>query len=348
MGLAAIETFMPSTRIFVGTSGFSYPDWRGTFYPPDLKKYKMHELQFLAEFFDFCEINNSFYRPVNPETAKKWCQYVSNNETFQFTAKLTEVFTHAPGRGNKESSSAETIRYTMEDVEDAKKGFEPMASAGRLGALLLQFPVSFKYTEGNWDHLIDVLHLFREYPLATEVRHKTWADPLVLKTLQQENVAFCNIDQTRLGQTLEGTEYVTAQLAYLRLHGRSKEWFTAKNRDVRYDYLYSRESLQKIKGKIERMAGVAERTFVAANNHPRGQAAANAVELKSLLSGNKVSAPETLVKTYPILEEFGVPENVADLTTSQEEKPAPLAETRPLRRKIRKGKTSEDQRDLPL
>jgi len=68
------------SRILVGTSGFSYPDWHGTFYPPDLKKRKIHELQFLAEFFDFCEINNSFYRPVNPEIAKKWCEYVANNE----------------------------------------------------------------------------------------------------------------------------------------------------------------------------------------------------------------------------------------------------------------------------
>jgi|SRR5436190_2079528 len=123
---------------------------------------------------------------------KKWCEYVANNKEFQFTAKLTEVFSHAPGRGNKESSSAETIRYTAQDIEDAKKGFEPIASAGRLGALLLQFPISFKYTEGNWDHLIDVLHLFRDYPLAIEVRHKTWADPSVLKALQEENIAFCN------------------------------------------------------------------------------------------------------------------------------------------------------------
>lgn len=308
----------------------------------------MHELQFLAEFFDFCEINNSFYRPVNPETAKKWCQYVVNNERFQFTAKLTEVFTHAPGRGNKKSSSAETIRYTAQDIEDAKNGFEPMANAGRLGAVLLQFPISFKYTEGNWDHLIDVLHLFREYPLAVEVRHKTWADPLVLKALQEENVAFCNIDQTRLGETLEGTEYVTAPLAYLRLHGRSKEWFTAKNRDARYDYLYSKDSLQKVKGKIEKMARSAKKTFVAANNHPRGQAAANAVELKSLLSGNKVSAPDILMKTYPALEEFAVPETMTDLPPTQEQQSAPGTATRRIRGKIDKGKTGEGQQELPL
>lgn len=293
-------------RILIGTSGFSYPDWRGTVYPPDLKKRKIHELEFLSEFFDFCEINNSFYRPVSPDVARKWCQYVANNKEYQFTAKLTEVFSHAPGRDRKKSSSAETIKYTPQDVEDAKKGFDPIANAGRLGALLLQFPISFKHTEGNWDHLIDVLHLFRGYLLAVEVRHKTWSDPLVLKALESENVAFCNIDQTRLGETLEGTEYVTAPIAYLRLHGRSKDWFTAKNRDERYDFLYSKGSLEKIKSKVQNMAVKAEKTFVAANNHPKGQAAVNAVELKSLLFDKKVRAPETLVKSYPELEEFAV------------------------------------------
>jgi uncharacterized protein YecE (DUF72 family) len=331
---------MAEQRIFVGTSGFSYPDWHGTFYPPNFKQLKMHELQFLAQFFDFCEINNTFYRPVNPATSRKWCQYVTNNKEFQFTAKLTEVFTHAPGRGNKKSSSAETIRYTAQDIEDAKRGFEPIMSAARLGALLLQFPISFKYTEANWDHLIDVLHLFHEYPLAVEVRHKTWADSLVLKALQEERIAFCNTDQTRLGESLEGTEYVTAPFAYLRLHGRSKEWFTAKNRDARYDYLYSKQSLQKVKGKIEKMADAADKIFVAANNHPRGQAAANAVELKSLLSVGKVSAPEALMKTYPVLEEFAVPYVVASSATQS----GPASP----RRKATKGKPGEGQQNLLL
>src|SRR5581483_8788837 len=137
--------------------------------------------------------------------------------------------------------------------------------------------------------------------------------------------------------------------AYLRLHGRSKEWFTAKNRDARYDYLYSKESLQKVKGKIESMATEAEVTFVATNNHPRGQAAANAVELKSLLSGEKVSAPETLVKTYPVLEEFAVPESMGDLTTPQDENSVTRQnETRTQRGKRKKEKTNEAQQDLPL
>src|SRR5579859_1858895 len=121
------------SRILIGTSGFSYRDWIGPVYPPDLKKRKIHELEFLSEFFDFVEINNSFYRPLNPEVAKKWCQYVSHNKDFQFTGKLTEVFTHAPGRDNRKSSSAETIKYSATDVDDAKRGFDPIAKEGRLG-----------------------------------------------------------------------------------------------------------------------------------------------------------------------------------------------------------------------
>jgi hypothetical protein len=208
------------------------------------------------------------------------------------------------------------------------------------------FP-SFKHTEGNWDHLIDVLHLFRKYSLAVEVRHKTWADPLVLKALQEENVAFCNIEQTRLGETLEGTDYVTAPLAYLRLHGRSKKWFTAKNRDARYDYMYSKESMQKVKGKIEKMAGAAKKTFVVANNHPRGQAAANAVELRSLLSGSKVSAPDILVK--PIRRGKNSLSRRAWRIFRPHRNSHPCRMGCPgSRGKARKNKTREGQRDLPL
>lgn len=91
---------------------------------------------------------------------------------------------------------------------------------------------------------------------------------------------FCNIDVTRIGDTLEGTEIVTSPLAYFRLHGRSKQWFTAKNRDERYDYLYSQSSLEKIKTKVEKAANEAQKTLVATNNHYKGQAAVNAIELK--------------------------------------------------------------------
>ncbi len=310
------------SQILVGISGFSYPDWKGPVYPKDLKKRGIHELEYIAPFFDFVEINTSFYRPLNPEVAKKWCGLATGAHLeFQFTAKLPKVFSHAPGADKKTPSSAETIRYTAQDVEDARRGFEPLANAGKLGALLLQFPISYKYTEGNWDHLIDVLHLFRDYPMAVEVRDESWGDPLVLGALEDEQVAFCNIDQTRIGGTLEGTQHVTAPFAYLRLHGRNKQWFQARDRDERYDFLYSKNALSKVKEKIQNMSASAKKVFVAANNHPRGQAPANALELKHLLTRKKVKAPETLVKAYPKeLQDITIVESSEPMLTGLEDR----------------------------
>lgn len=299
------------SKLLFGTAGFQYPDWKGIVYPADVKKKYGHELRFMARYFDLCEINTSFYGPLKPQSAKNWCDYVAEeNPDFQFTAKLTQVFTHAPD-AKSTSSSAETIKYTKKDVDEAKAGFAPLQDADRLGALILQFPISFKFQDknseplyGNWDHVLDVLNLFKEYPLAVEFRDASWNAEWVIKEMVARQVAFCNVDQPRLGNSLDGTQYVTAPFAYIRLHGRNYEkWFNAKNRDERYDFLYTGQRLERVKKRIGEMAQKAETTFVVANNHPRGQAAVNALELKSMLSGRKVKAPDLLVKAYPELKD---------------------------------------------
>jgi uncharacterized protein YecE (DUF72 family) len=285
--------------ILVGTAGFSYPDWKGTVYPPDLKKRKLHELEYLSQFYDLVEINNSFYRHLEPKYAQRWCEYVGGNRAFQFTVKLNRVFTHAPD-AKETSTSAETLSFSDEDVSQMKAGIAPFAEAGRLGAVLAQFPVSFKHTEGNWDYLIDLLKLFREFPLAVELREKSWLEPNALQRLGDEKVAFCNIDQPKLGNSITGTDIVTAPFGYLRLHGRNyKQWFQAKHRDQRYDYLYTTEEIRKVADVAQRMDRQAEKTFVVANNHYKGQAAVNATEIKSVLQNTKVAVPETLVRAYP-------------------------------------------------
>ncbi len=284
-------------HLYIGTAGFSYPDWRGIVYPKDVKKRYGHELRYLARYLDLCEINTSFYGPLKPKDAKAWCDHVSDvNPDFLFTAKLTNVFTHAK-EAKTTSSSVETIKYTQKDVDEAKAGFEPMMDTGRLGAVLAQFPISFKFKEkkeggeadplyGNWDHVLDVLNLFKEYSLGVEFRDASWDNEWVLKELAERKVAFCNVDQPRLGNSLDGTEYVTAPFAYLRLHGRNYDkWFTAKNRDERYDFLYMGERLDRVKKRAEQMSQKAMKTFVVANNHPKGQAPANALQLKKMLTG---------------------------------------------------------------
>lgn len=149
-----------------------------------------------------------------------------------------------------------------------------------------------------------MLNLFREYPLAVEFRDASWNDPWVIKDLTARQVAFCNVDQPRLGNSLDGTQFVTAPVAYIRLHGRNYDkWFAGKNRDERYGFLYTGEQLERVRKRVSVMSQKAQKTYVVANNHPRGLAVVNALELKSMLSGQKVNVPESLLNAYPQLRE---------------------------------------------
>ena len=291
-------------QILVGTAGFSYKDWEGIVYPPGLKK-KQHPVQFLAQYFDCCEINTSFYGHIQPKTGKQWCDFVAEaNPAFQFTAKLFRSFTHAPGAA-LQSTSAQTLNPLEEDELKAKEGLDSIAAEKRLGALLIQFPISFKSTEENRDYLENLIQKFQAYPLVVEVRHATWDNSGILSQFAAQKVAFCNIDQPQLGRAVAPTEYTTAPIAYVRLHGRNyKEWFQSDNRNDRYNYLYTPQQLEPWKEKIERLGEKAEKTFAITNNHYKGKAAVNALELKGMLSRKKVKAPETLMQHYPELKDF--------------------------------------------
>jgi uncharacterized protein YecE (DUF72 family) len=293
-----------SGQILVGTAGFSYKDWDGIVYPPGLKK-RQHPLQFLAQYFDCCEINTSFYGHIQPKTGKQWCDLVAEvNPGFEFTAKLFRSFTHAPG-AVLQSTSATTINPIEEDETKAKQGLDSIAKENKLGALLIQFPISFKNTDENRAYLQQVTQRFREYPLVVEVRHATWDNPEILAHFTAQNVAFCNIDQPWLGRAVRATAHATSPLAYVRLHGRNyKEWFQSDNRDDRYNYLYTPKQLEPWKEKIERLGEKVEKTFAVTNNHYKGKAAVNALELKQMLKGGKVKSPATLLEHYPDLREF--------------------------------------------
>jgi len=316
-----------AAKLFIGTSGYSYPDWKGTMYPASLKR-EVHsatpELTYLSRYFNLCEINATFYRNFEPQIAKKWCDAIEN-PGFEFAIKANQVFTHAAGTKpseRKAPTSVESLKYTQTDLDETRRFLDVMVERDRLAVVLFQFPVSFKFTtknkqgepvrqEGNWDHVADVLNALKDYPKAIEFRHDTWDDPWVLSALREHETAWVNIDEPRLGASLHDTDYVTAPLAYLRLHGRNyKKWFNSKNRDERYDYLYSREelapiakSLRSMQKKVERelTRREAKKIIAATNNHYKGQAAVNAIDLKALLGVKDNPVPEQLAKTYPQL-----------------------------------------------
>ena len=295
-------------RIRFGTAGWSYKDWEGILYPPGMRLRKIHPLEYLARFFDTTEINTSFYGPLKPELVKLWCRRAAAvNPYFLFTAKLYRAFTHSP-LSITEPTSAASIRPTDEDEVKTREGLDALAGEGKLGALLIQFPVSFKNTLLNREYLDRLLRQFIEYPRVVEVRESSWNTPETIAAFAQKNVSFCNIDQPVLGKSLAPTEHVTAPLAYVRLHGRNyDQWFDSDNQNDRYNYLYKTQELEEWKERIESVAAKSDTTYVITNNHFESKAGVNALELKAMVAGKRVAAPPTLIQKYPELRRFADP-----------------------------------------
>ncbi len=288
-------------KVRIGVAGWAYKDWDGIVYPAQLKK-AQHPVEYLAQYFDLIEINTSFYGHIKPELGKLWCRKAAAvNPGFTFTAKLNKAFTHSP-LAVMEPTSAETIRANPEDETLAKEGLDAIAGEGRLGALLMQFPVSFKNTNQNRDYLDALLGRFQEYPLVVEVRHASWANEGTLQYFAAKGVAFCNIDQPLIGRAIAPSDHVTSRIGYVRLHGRNyDQWFEAEKPHDRYDYLYEEKEVAGWKSKVESISRKAEIVFVVANNHFEGKAAVNALQMKHMITGRPVKAPAILVEHYPVL-----------------------------------------------
>jgi uncharacterized protein YecE (DUF72 family) len=295
-------------QIRVGTAGWSYKDWEGVFYPPGMARRKQHPLEYLARCFDLVEVNTSFYGHIKPELAKLWARRVEAvNPEFVFTAKLHRSFTHSP-LAVMEPTSAATIRPSQQDESLAREGLDALASTGKLGALLIQFPVSFKNTALNREYLETLLGQFIEFPRVVEIRHSSWDNPETLSYFVRMQVAFCNIDQPLIGRSLEPTEHVTSPVGYVRLHGRNyDQWFEAEKSADRYNYFYKEQELEEWKDKITHIAQKAEVVYVVANNHFQAKAAVNALQLKHMLSGQRVRAPESLLRHNPDLKQIADP-----------------------------------------
>jgi uncharacterized protein YecE (DUF72 family) len=285
-------------HIYLGTAGWSYKDWEGIVYPAQVKK-SQHPVEYMARYFDMLEINTSFYGHIKPEWGKLWCRKARQaNTDFLFTAKLNRAFTHSP-IAVMESTSSETIQAGPDDERLAKAGLDSIAEEEMLGALLIQFPISFKNSDRNRDYLDALIARFCQYPLVVEVRHNSWTNEGTLRYFAQEGVAFCNIDQPLLGKAVTPSAQVTSPIGYVRLHGRNYEqWFDSDSRNDRYNYLYTRPELEKWRNRIEIISTKAPKTFVVANNHFEGKAAVNALQLKSMLAGKTVRVPETLRNRY--------------------------------------------------
>jgi uncharacterized protein YecE (DUF72 family) len=299
---------LPSPITRIGPAGWSYKDWESIVYPHKRGK-NFDPLDYLARFFNTIEINSSFYRPPTPSTTSSWARRVARNPGFTFTAKLHRIFTHERGKA------------TAADEKAFRDGMDPLAKAGKLGAVLLQFPWSFKNTDDDRLYLTNLLDRFKDYPLVVEVRHTSWNSTQVYEWFEERGVGVCNIDQPLFSKSIRPAALTTSQIGYVRLHGRNYEnWFREKApRDERYNYLYSLDELEPWITRIKEVAKQTHETYVITNNHFRGQAIVNALEIKSTLEGQRVPAPEPLFEFYPRLIESAVP--VVESGESDEQAP---------------------------
>jgi uncharacterized protein YecE (DUF72 family) len=273
-----------TTKIRVGPAGWSYKDWEGVVYPPHGSKFD--PLGYLARYFDTIEINSPFYRIPPPAHAKSWVKRVAANENFRFTTKIFRGFTHEP----------EPLVH--DDVKAFRNYLDPLMEADRLGAILIQFPWSFRNTPESRAKLALLFDAFRDYPKSLEVRHATFQEPEFCAFLDEQNVGWVNVDQPLFHDSVKPADTVTGPVAYARLHGRNYEkWFAHSESWERYNYLYSAQELEPWVDRIEHMAKSKD-TYVITNNHFRGQAILNAGDLEESL-GQDATLPPQLKEAYP-------------------------------------------------
>ena len=253
--------------IYLGTSGFSYNDWVGNFYPAGMPKREW--LTYYAREFDTCEVNSTFYALPKSSSLKAMAE--KTGEGFLFCFKANQGMTHQRG------DNAPIFEAFCQVLE-------PIITAGKLGCILAQFPYSFGFDRRNWDYLGVVKERLGELPVVIEFRNAHWLRSEVLDWLRHHELGFCCVNEPPLPNLLPPVAEATAQIGYVRFHGRnSAKWWQHEQAYERYDYSYTPEELSEWLPKIQKLDSVAEKTFIFANNHWRGQAVSTIRQLRLML-----------------------------------------------------------------
>jgi len=257
-----------ANRFFVGTSGFSYADWVGHFYPPGMKKGDW--VQYYSLRFNALEINYTYYRLPSRRTMQSLVDKCEGR--VRFAVKLTEVFTHSRTAGEPEAAAF-------------LEGIAPLAESGTLGPLLAQFPYSFKPDAESRSLIAAVVDRFKPFRVVVEIRNAAWISQDFFSFLKGIGAGFCCVDEPRIHGLLPPLNVVTAAPAYLRFHGRNAaKWWHHDRPEQRYDYLYSPDELREWVPRIRRMADESPEVYVFFNNHFEGKAPTNAQQLVEALA----------------------------------------------------------------
>jgi uncharacterized protein YecE (DUF72 family) len=319
------------SNLRIGTSGWNYPAgkgrWNGIFYPPPAARRgggarapkrdggarasKFDELAFYAEHFNTVEINSTFYGQPKPDIAASWARRTPQG--FEFSLKLYRKFTHpamyekATGKADAHTDVPGVPAVDDPEIDAFRRGIEPLADAGKVGALLAQFPPSFKQSAESQDYLHALLSRFHDYPIAVELRHRSWSDDFAatLELLNSHNAALAQIDEPKFQVSIRQNQLPNISgFYYMRLHGRNAEqWWTHDKSEDRYNYLYSADELAPIAETADAARRLVKKFYLYFNNHFSAKAVVNAVMIKRQL-GEPIEGlySQAFVDAYPNLK----------------------------------------------
>jgi uncharacterized protein YecE (DUF72 family) len=329
----------PSSNLRIGTSGWNYPTgrgtWNGVFYPPPRKRPKgFDDLSFYAEHFDTVEVNSTFYGSPRAEVCRQWADRTPDG--FEFSVKLYQKFTHPEmfkqTLSRRLSKADERLTFedpperdmldalarpNQADLDEFRAGIEPLASKGKLGALLAQFPASFKDVPASREYLAYLLRALVGYSVAVELRHASWSDHVgqTLKMLNEFGVAWVQIDEPKFRFSIRQNYLPNVEsFYYMRLHGRNvKNWWHHAKTEDRYDYLYSADELKEFSDTADAARRLVKKMYLYTNNHFSAKSVANAAMIKKQL-GEPIEGeyPEEFIVKYPELEGVVRPRSTVD------------------------------------
>ncbi|MCU0343155.1 MAG: DUF72 domain-containing protein [Ignavibacterium sp.] len=293
---------MSSIKFNIGTAGWSYKDWVPNFYPKN-QSGGFDWLQFYSHYFNCVEVNSTYYTYISPKVVDGWIKKVEDSDNFIFHIKLHQDFTH---KRKFDEQNIKAVRYNLDLLRKSE----------RLGGMLIQFPYSYLFDGNSVEHIQKLRDLFPDINCFIEVRHSSWKNNRALEFFKENDLTFCTIDQPQIGQAIEFDPIITNDKAYIRFHGRNIEAWkkslsnfgkpqTYEEQSSRYSYLYSPGELVEIEQKIKSIQQKVKEVNVIMNNHPQGDAVANAFELIHLLDEKaKVEMPPTITGAYPRLQEM--------------------------------------------
>jgi uncharacterized protein YecE (DUF72 family) len=253
-------------NIKIGTSGYSYDDWRGSFYPQEIQSGQM--LEFYCQHFNTVELNVTYYTIPKANTFERLVQKTPDD--FEFIIKTNQETTHR----RKENEAA--IKNLLESVK-------PVIEANKFRGFLAQFPYSFKNNEQNRKYLVQTRSLLRGHELFVEFRHDSWNKQQISSFLESNDIGYVNVDEPNLNGLLPAQSIVSSKNAYIRFHGKnSKDWWDGQG-SARYDYEYQQNELQDWMVQISSILKKAFKTYIFFNNHPGGKAPKNAKQMMKII-----------------------------------------------------------------